>query len=562
MPAARRPIPPHLLEFVVEQDYEQYTAVDQAVWRFVLLQLSTRLRETAHPAYRDGLESSGISPERIPRIEEMDEKLGRVGWGAVCVDGFIPPRAFVEFQAAGYLPIAADMRTLDHLVYTPAPDIIHEAAGHAPILADPEYAAYIARSGQVGARAFTLPQDMRVYRAIYTLSEVKENPEATPQEVKAAEAELEQALASGSGVSEASRLARLYWWTAEYGLVGTVDDYKLYGAGLLSSLWESHSCHDASVRKLPLSADCIDVTYDITQPQPQLFVARDFGQLQAVLGEVEKTLACAVGGKYALDCAERSRELATLQFAGELEAIGVVESVRSIRGELAAIELSGPIAFARAGAIVAGLEPEQQPGGQWLLLGEPDESRAHEYRYPSGMRVEGTAPVSIRDQQGRVGARLLGAARVVDPERGVVYEGPLRLVTLSHFVSAHAGASDPAYHPPTERRGVRVPKPRRLPPHEAGLLSLYERAQSVLRGGSTEQVRTEFARVHQRLGSEFQGEWLLRWNLLESLLKLGEKDTLSRTLSEELEALEVRYEYRQPIDSGLRYLRNRFSLSP
>jgi phenylalanine-4-hydroxylase len=378
--------------------------------------------------------------------------------------------------------------------------------------------------------------------------------------VKAAELALEQALASGSGVSEASRLARLYWWTAEYGLVGKVDDYKLYGAGLLSSLWESHSCHDPSVRKLPLSAACIDVAYDITQPQPQLFVARDFAELQEVLSQVEKTLACAVGGRYALDCAERSHELATLIFDAGLEAIGIVENVRFVDGELAALELSGRTAFARDGAILAGLEPTQ--GTQWLLLGAPDESRASEYRYPSGMRVEGRAPVPIRGTRGELCARLFSVARVVDPERGVVYEGPLRLVTLERFVTAHAGASDPEYHPPTERRAVRVPKPRRLPPHEAELLSLYERAQRVLRGGSTAAVRAEFERAHQKLAAEYEGEWLLRWNLLESLLKLGEKDTLSRTLSEELEALEVSYDYRQPIASGMRYLRHRFSLSP
>jgi phenylalanine-4-hydroxylase len=561
LPGSQKAIPPHLLQFVVEQDYEQYTAVDQAVWRFVLLQLSTRLSETAHPAYRDGLARSGISPEHIPRIEEMNDKLGHFGWGAVCVDGFIPPRAFVEFQAAGLLPIAADMRTLEHLVYTPAPDIIHEAAGHAPILSDPEYAAYIARSGQVGARAFTLPRDRQVYEAIYTLSEVKENPEATPRMVQAAERELERVLATESELSEASRLARLYWWTAEYGLVGRVDDYKLYGAGLLSSLWESHSCHDAQVKKLPLDAGVVDVAYDITQPQPQLFVARDFAQLQEVLSEVERTLAVNVGGPHALGCAERSQELATLVFSSGLEAIGVVRSARLARGELAAIELGGPVAFARSGAILPELGPARQPGDQWLLLGIAEEIAPGELRYPSGFRVEGALPQPIVGSDGRINGLFLAAARVVDPEHGEIFEGALTLVELEHFVTARAGASDPAYYPATRRSTVRVPKPRRLPAHERELLELYERALRASRGDSVPALREEFARVHAELGGAFPGEWLLRWNLLESLLKVGEKDTLSPVLIEELEALEVRYEYRQPIASGLRYLRQRFSLS-
>src|SRR5215469_15863516 len=184
-------VPAHLRRFVVQQDYAQYDAVDQAVWRFVLLQTHARLVETAHPAYRDGLAATGIYVERIPSIEEMNERLGRFGWGAVCVDGFIPPRAFQEFQSLGILPIAADMRTREHLVYTPAPDIIHEAAGHAPILPDPTYSDYLRRIGEIGRQAFTVPEEARVDRAIRALSEVKEDLSKTPDEVSRVEAELE-----------------------------------------------------------------------------------------------------------------------------------------------------------------------------------------------------------------------------------------------------------------------------------------------------------------------------------------------------------------------------------
>ncbi|MET0410161.1 MAG: hypothetical protein ABW217_02645, partial [Polyangiaceae bacterium] len=127
-------LPDSLEPFVVEQVPARYTAMDQAVWRFVLLQLLDRLQHTAHPSYVRGLAESGISPEHIPSIAEMNRCLAGVGWGAVCVDGFIPPRAFQGFQARGILPIAAEIRSVEQLPYTPAPDIIHEAAGHAPIL--------------------------------------------------------------------------------------------------------------------------------------------------------------------------------------------------------------------------------------------------------------------------------------------------------------------------------------------------------------------------------------------------------------------------------------------
>src|SRR5689334_17439640 len=208
-------VPPHLRRFVVEQDYAEYTAVDQAVWRFVLLQMRARLVETAHPAYAEGLTATGISVDRIPSIAEMDDALARFGWGAVCVDGFIPPRAFQEFQARGLLPIAADMRTREHIAYTPAPDIIHEGAGHAPILTEPPYASYLRRIGEIGKLAFTVPEEERVFQASYLLSEVKEDPHRTPESVARVEAELAAALAAVPEDSEATWLSRLYWWTAE-----------------------------------------------------------------------------------------------------------------------------------------------------------------------------------------------------------------------------------------------------------------------------------------------------------------------------------------------------------
>src|SRR5207245_11277534 len=100
-------------------------------------QAHARLKETPHPAYEKGFSAAGISVDRIPRIDDMSRRLERFGFRAVCVDGFIPPRAFQAFQSLGFLPIAADIRTSRHLAYTPAPDIIHEAAGHAPFLAEP-----------------------------------------------------------------------------------------------------------------------------------------------------------------------------------------------------------------------------------------------------------------------------------------------------------------------------------------------------------------------------------------------------------------------------------------
>jgi len=561
-------IPPELRRYVVEQDYAQYNEVDQAVWRFVLLQTYQRLQHTAHPAYRDGLAQTGISVERIPRIAEMSECLSRFGWNAVCVDGFIPPRAFQEFQAASILPIAADMRTIDHLKYTPAPDIIHEAAGHAPILPDARYAAYLRAIGEVGKKAFSSPEDARVYAAIFELSEVKETRGAPPELVTRAEQRLAAALSQISVASEASRLSRLYWWTAEYGLVGTPRDYRLYGAGLLSSLWESHACHDPAVQKLPLSADCVEQGYDITRPQPQLFVARDFEQLFSVLSEVDTTLAHRKGGNVALSAALASQELSTLLFREQRFVSG---TLHALCGDAAGglLTFQGSVGVGEQGRLqrvfavgAAGYRLPFGPladGGELSALGElgPRGGRVR-LRYASGVTLEGELASSSSDSCGRLlSATLLDyrleCERASVCERGAEYF----LFAAPALLSAHAGALDPTFHPATEVAAGSVPKARALATSERALLTLYERAIEAFRAQVGSGALPVFRTVHSELAARFPDEWLLRWNLLECLCKWGENpenSAFGRELERELLALELKFAHREPIATGLRYL--------
>jgi phenylalanine-4-hydroxylase len=560
-------VPPHLRRFVVEQDYAAYSAVDQAVWRFVLLQMRARLADTAHPAYRDGLAATGLSVDRIPSVGEMNERLSRFGWGAVCVDGFIPPRAFQEFQARGLLPIAADMRTHEHLVYTPAPDIIHEAAGHAPILTDQAYASYLRRIGEIGKRAFTVPEEERVFQAVYSLSEVKEDPAQTPESVGRVERELTEALAAVGQPSEAAWLSRLYWWTAEYGLVGTPEDYRLYGAGLLSSLWESYTCHSPDVRKLPLDASCIEVSYDITRTQPQLFVAKDFEQLHAVLDRVTRKLACEIGGAVAIERAILSRELASLRFASGAWVIGVLTEAGPSPFEPAWLRLEGPVAFGWDGVLLEGVPrvPEH-----WVVTGrlaggeslrevsdaalerlKDSVSARHHLLFGNGAGVEGRLARTIRDEQGRRLMLHFHDVRLTLPGRGVVDLPEYYLVATGDFVGAEAGAVDSKYHSDTTFSGVRVPKPRALSEEQAALLALYE-------AGERSTSRDELARVRSQLEAQYPTEWLLRWNLLESALRRTDSNDLVTDLRSELEHLEVALERRQPIATGLRYLAKQF----
>ena len=388
-------LPPHLRRFVVPQEYAAYTPRDHAVWRHILRRLIAHLRDRAHPRYLAGLAATGIEVERIPSLDEMNAKLARVGWSAVAVRGFIPPAAFTELQSRRVLAIAADIRTHEHIEYTPAPDIVHESAGHAPFIADPTYAEYLKSAGEAGFRAIASAEDQAVFEAIRDLSVVKEDPAAGEEEVALAEARLQAASASVRYASESIRASRLYWWTAEYGLVGAVDAPRIFGAGLLSSIGEAVHCLTPAVKKLPLAAACADVPYDITRMQPQLFVARDFDQLFEVLDELVRTHSWKVGGDHGLDEARRARTVNHLVLSGGRELSGRV--VARVGGEVeiapglrtALCRLAGPVLVTRGGAA----EGRPWAGEVVVAFGRAGlpERGAFEVRLPGEVSLQGFA---------------------------------------------------------------------------------------------------------------------------------------------------------------------------
>lgn len=335
-------LPRHLKKYVVEQSYERYTSEDQAVWRYIMRQLKHFLSSHAHPCYSEGLKKTGISIERIPKIEDMDKKLQEFGWGAVPVSGFIPPAAFMEFQSLGILPIASDMRTIDHLLYTPAPDIVHEAAGHAPILIDPDFAEYLKSYAQVASHAIISKEDLAQYEAIRDLSDLKENPDSTKDQILQAEKKLEKVNASLRFVSEAGLLSRMNWWTAEYGLIGELESPKIFGAGLLSSLGESRECLKPKVKKIPLSVKCVDYTYDITEPQPQLFVTPDFKTLHSVLEDFSQSMAFKQGGCFGLQRAQDSHTVNTVELDSGLQISGLLSHFQSSNDSPIFLKFDGP----------------------------------------------------------------------------------------------------------------------------------------------------------------------------------------------------------------------------
>jgi len=344
MSKARENLPPRLLEHTVAQDYSLYTEIDQAVWRYIMKVSIPFFKNNAHKAYIEGLEMIGLPVEHIPQVNEMDRKLDNYNWGAVTVKGFIPPIVFMEFLSRKVLPIAVDMRTNEHITYTPAPDIIHEAAGHAPIIADPDYAEYLCSYGEIAQKGIQSKHDSESYKIIKKMSDMKENPNTDPTELKEIEDKFEKISQENHWVSEANELARMNWWTIEYGLVGSLDNPKIYGAGLLSSVSESSECLKGKVKKIPITIDCIHQDYNITEPQPQLFVTKHFKNLTSILLEYSETMAYKTGGISGVEKAILSENITTSVYDSGLQVSGTLTNfIKDNNKEMGYLSFGGAV---------------------------------------------------------------------------------------------------------------------------------------------------------------------------------------------------------------------------
>jgi phenylalanine-4-hydroxylase len=507
-------LPAHLRRYAVDQEYESYTPRDQAVWRHILRRLRNHLAGRAHPAYLEGLEATGIGVDRIPSLDEMNEKLERLGWAAVGVRGFIPPAVFTELQSLGVLAIAADIRTHEHIQYTPAPDIVHESAGHAPIIANARYAEYLKRSGMVGFKAIASMEDQAIFEAIRNLSVVKEDPSAKPEEVEHAQARLDAATRSRRYVSESTRASRLYWWTAEYGMVGNMENPRLYGAGLLSSIGEAEHCLTPAVQKVPLSLQCADTEYDITRMQPQLFVARDFEHLFQVLEEFEATLAWKRGGDYGLREALKARSVNHLVLSDGREVTGkVVELIEGMRPaaqglSTALVRVQGPVLLSRE----AKAQGKPWTGEAMVAFGAGTLPERGEFQLElaSGLRLRGFA----------VGDGEVLQLRVTLGERQLELPSVMRLYLSEGLPSVAGGPADPgawdhwfgelnAFTAGDGEARARARKAEALLPSLAAIYSEVRALQEPadLRPDRLEQLT--------RAASLFPNEWLLREELEE-----------------------------------------------
>lgn len=566
-------LPKHLKSFIVDQNYDRYTPADHALWRYVMRQNVNYLEKVAHQSYIQGLRKTGISIEQIPSIECMNDILSKIGWATVTVDGFIPPSAFMEFQANNVLVIAADIRPMNQIAYTPAPDIIHEAAGHAPIIAEPEYADYLRLFGEIGSKAFQSAQDYNLYEAIRHLSILKADPNTSEAEIDLAMQELNKINQNMGPASEMARIRNLHWWTVEYGLIGDINNPKIYGAGLLSSIGESYKCLQPEVKKIPFSIAAADMPFDITEQQPQLFVTPDFEELNIVLNEFADGMALRQGGLYALQKAVESKNTATIVYSSGLQVSGTVESYIERNNKAIYFKTTGPSnlnyknkeleghsknyhthGFSSPIGNLKGLNiPIENIGIEHLHDAHLIQDKVCDLEFESGLKVHGVLR-NIWFEEGKL-VLLSFSDCMVTFEEQVLFEpewGMYDMAVGESIVSGYSGPADP------EAFGLNHPVPAEKTHHieytnkDKDLHRIYQRVRDI------REATCSFAELPvlwNELKEKHHEDWLCALEILELLNQKGIEDDVFREILSKLDKMKkTDPELEKLINDGLKLL--------
>ncbi len=537
-------LPRHLLDLIIDQPYNNYTAQDHAVWRYVMRQNIHFLKEVAHKSYLSGLNKTGVSIEEIPQMYGMNRILKEIGWAAVAVDGFIPPSAFMEFQAYNVLVIAADIRPLNQIQYTPAPDIIHEAAGHAPIIANPEYAEYLRKFGFYGSKAFSSTKDQKTYEAVRHLSILKADPYSSKEAIDEAEKKIADIQSALGPRSELAKIRNLHWWTVEYGLIGSMYFPKIYGAGLLSSIGESYQAIQDTVLKIPYSIDAMNYNFDITTMQPQLFITPDFDHLLKVLEEFVDTMAYRTGGIEGIEKAIDSNSIACVCLDSGIQISGQVEKYIEKDNDIIYIRTLGPSSLSFKDKQLDSHSKEYHAGGYGTPLGVlkdfgPEFPSLNEYllesagikpnqvcnlEWDSGIKLKGRL-INIVRQEGKIILMSFESCTVryldqilFQPEWGV-----FDLVIGTKITSVYNGPADPdaygyTFEVPKEKTHKIVHSVKALENHK-----VYQE----IRNYRVDNKELDLASLNvllKKLKKDFPDDWLLTLELYE-LIKKNHSDS-------------------------------------
>src|SRR5687768_7606299 len=225
-------------DFRVPQNYEAYTTDEHAIWRTLFQRQVGLLNEHAAPEFMAGLRLLGVDAHSIPVLEEASERLQRLtGFEVIGVPGLIPEADFFAHLSERRFPVTVWMRRREELDYLVEPDLFHDFFGHLPMLAHTVFANFIQAYGAIGAHAQS-PAAMKM-------------------------------------------LARLYWYTVEFGLVSTARGLRAYGAGILSSSGETIYATKAS-GPARIAFDLqrvLRTNYLIDSYQKTYFVLHDIEQL-------------------------------------------------------------------------------------------------------------------------------------------------------------------------------------------------------------------------------------------------------------------------------------------
>ena len=567
-------LPKHLHKFIVNQPYNEYTPQNQAVWRYVMRMNIDYLTNVAHHSYSKGLEVTGISIDKIPRMDGMNRILKEIGWAAVSVDGFIPPNAFMEFQAYNVLVIASEMRTINHIAYTPAPDIIHEAAGHAPIIANPEYAEYLRRFGEIGSKAISSAKDFEMYEAIRLLSILKENPNSTEKEVEKAQQKVAYLQENMGELSEMAQIRNLHWWTVEYGLIGTVESPKIYGAGLLSSIGESEWCMQEKVKKTPYSIAAANLNFDITQPQPQLFVTPDFAYLSLVLEEFANTMALRTGGLKGVHKIIKSKNLGTIELSTGVQISGIFTNVIQYQNnKVAYFQTTGPTALSSRDKELIGHGIDQHSNGFGSPIGKlkginlhiedmsPRDLKAYgiyegefiDLEFESGVKVLGKAITGTRDLRGKILLISLADCTVTYQDQ-ILFQpswGIYDMAIGKEVVSVYAGPADNSSFDDASKVSEVKTQKIKYTAKEQELYKYYARVREMRTSGTIDQK--ELKTIFEFVKQEHLSDWLLPLEIYE--LSAVQGGDFSDEVYHYLKELQAHPSFQKLIENGLQLIK-------
>ena len=232
----------------INQRWDDYTIEDHAVWGILFERRMRELRETGSKVFLDGAAAIGLNPVTVPRLSEVNRRLGeRTGWNAVPVSGFLPAQQFFECLAKRRFPTTVKVRPRSQLDYLPEPDIFHDVFGHVPLHSDPHFADFLQHFGAVAAAART--------------------------------------------EEETLQMARLFWFTVEFGLVHEDGRIKVYGSGLISSAGDAANALSPACERRPFSLDAVLAQpFEIDRLQDVLFVVEDFSQLFEAVEEAGRRI--------------------------------------------------------------------------------------------------------------------------------------------------------------------------------------------------------------------------------------------------------------------------------